>query len=293
MRLVRKTKVKWAEASVLVICIALFVTDVLGPRLLNLKSQNPFLMPQQLKSFFRFAGSGIVVLSVLVMCYKDWLLKRLSREKLARRGKLIARLFYWLVAAGIVLHFLSFTIRLAYVVKIQNIQLSDVFRSDCLDALGSILLFIYILLINRESIDYLTRTKVTMLVAGYYLRKYDGLLKDGRIEEAGEAIDLACETAPSDVTPWVVKAVFAQVYLDSPAEADECFEKATENLNDSSSVSDEEKANYEYCKAMLLLREGISEKVLFHIKQSLGLQYNEERAAFLEKLEKTLRNPEE
>ena len=183
MRPVKSSGAKWFEAGVLVICVCLFALDIAGPRALGLELENRFSLPEGVGSFFNYASAGSVVVAVILMLYKDLLVRRLNREKAAGRVKAVAVLFYWVVVAGIILHIASLGIRLGYLYRMQDVRVSDVFGSHCIDALSRILLFVYLLISDRQTIKYLVRTKASTLVAHYYVGEWDKSLKEEGKEE--------------------------------------------------------------------------------------------------------------
>jgi tetratricopeptide (TPR) repeat protein len=132
---------------------------------------------------------------------------------------------------------------------------------------------------------YFLKFGVRKLVVYYHLDKYESYIESKDFENAGLSIERACESDPEGVSSWALRALFEEVYRNSKDSASIYLSKASKNFVSNPNIDDKEKADYEYILGAIQLSRDQFEEAIDHIKKSVEIHYNRDRADYIEQLQ--------
>jgi len=289
---------KWQNRTLLLIVIYVFIICLFGfpyvdKDIVSGFSYNKVAQENALtRTFYTFrkvlnpTGLFAIIMAAILLFYQDYFIKRINSKNKAEHAILLTR--FSLVAD--VVTSLSFcilaTISFATMQVAKNEVLQEYSRADFMWYTGITFISLYFFINQIKRRNYFSKKSPSAILADNYLREYQKFIKKDNIEKAKVVIAQVCEVDPSGVTPWAVRAVFVDTFLSSPTDAEMYFNKATDNLKKHPNLDDEDKACYEFCLANILLGKDKIEQAESHIRRSLELHYDSDRADFLKKLQK-------
>lgn len=216
----------------------------------------------------------IVIIGVFLVFYQDHSADRANSEIKIKRTIWLTNLCLGIYTVASIITFVFIALSFLVMESAQSKTLREFSRVDFVLYVALWLLSLSCMYNQIEWRRYFSKKGIAAILLDNCLKEYDKYIEKNAIEAASQAIAKTCEFFPSGIIPWAERAVFADKFLSSPVEAEEYFDKATENLKDNPNASNEEKAFYEFCWANILFRKGKTKQAEFHIKQSLRLPHN-------------------
>ncbi len=129
--------------------------------------------------------------------------------------------------------------------------------------------------------SYYAKRSPGELVSDYYMREYLRYSKERDLPNIKMCIEKACEFNPSAVAPWLLRSLFAVTDLLDADAAWQYLDKTKVNMENCPDTPDPTRAMYEFCQAVLLIKQGRLEEATTHARRSLELCYSKGRAEYL------------
>jgi len=290
-------KVKWLNKITVLVVLYVCILVVFGPPYTNKKivSDSSYAKVSQeselsvdlytARRFTLYISVLILVLFALVF-YKDYLVRHVNSDIKIKRAIRLTKLSLGVVVAASISYSTLAILSFLAMKTAQSEALREFSRADFVWETAIAFFAMSCVFDEIRCQGYFAKQNTCSILANHYLQKYRKSLDENNIQDAEAAIVQACEADPFGVAPWAVRAVFTDVFLPSSTDADIYFKKATDNLKRHSNLSDEDKACYEFCLGNILLGKGNAGEAEFHVKKSLELHHDSERADFLKKLQK-------
>jgi hypothetical protein len=147
-----------------------------------------------------------------------------------------------------------------------------------------------LLVVAGETYDAVTwfrclRKPDNLVIGRYYRSRHFHLLASGDIMAAGEAIEEACRYDSQSLQAWLDRVYYAGRYLDKLDDAGEYLQTAERLLSEAPKRNMKNLATYEWYKGRHLIRLDEIEDGLIHMKRSLELHHDKERARIIKEIE--------
>jgi hypothetical protein len=229
-----------------------------------------------------------VTIGIILICLQGWFQRYIISKNKAVVVVVIVQVFFWVCVLAIIS---SLTIVLSnfFIYRIADTEpLREFARAYSVRFIGSAILFgIFSFYLFREAM-YFRLSNASRICSDHYLSAHFKAIDDEDIKGAEQAIEKACFICPTSVRAWSLRSHFANVNLSNQRDALIFLDRAEMILSRDKSVSNEDKACYEYFLGTYLLSREEYQKAVEHISKSLDLVYSRERAEYLEKIKRTV-----